>query len=350
MEELSKAAMQAAGLTRQLVSFSRRQVAEPKTIAVNEFIKDYENMLRRLLGENIELVLSLDPEAGAFRADPGQMGQVLMNLAVNAKDAMPAGGKLVIETSSMVVDDQFARTHLYVSPGQYVVMTVTDTGTGMSAEVKSHLFEPFYTTKEHGKGTGLGLSTVYGIVVNQSSGSIWVSSEPGQGTTFKLFFPSFGSGSRGRLSGQHRTTSPREEKPFCWRKMRPGVRKYTRGDPGTLRLHHSGSDQRRGSSRRGPKPPGADSYAADGYHHADHGWGGIGGEVQRRVSRHPRAFHVRLYRSDHAALERPQRLHSKALYPVRSLDPGARTAGSNARRVPGGETPATELTGRRLGR
>jgi hypothetical protein len=192
MEELSKAAMQAAGLTRQLVSFSRRQVAEPKTIVVNDFVKDYENMLRRLLGENIELVLTLDPHAGAFRADPGQIGQVLMNLAVNAKDAMPDGGKLVIETSSMMVDDHFARTHLYVSPGQYVVLAVTDTGTGMSAEVKSHLFEPFYTTKEQGKGTGLGLSTVYGIVVNQSAGSIGVSSEPGRGTTFKLFFPYFG--------------------------------------------------------------------------------------------------------------------------------------------------------------
>ena len=220
MEELSKAAMQAAGLTRQLVSFSRRQVAEPKTIAVNEFVKDYENMLRRLLGENIELVLSLDPQAGAFRADPGQMGQVLMNLAVNAKDAMPTGGKLVIETSSMVVDDHFARTHLYVSPGQYVVLAVTDTGTGMSAEVKSHLFEPFYTTKEQGKGTGLGLSTVYGIVVNQSGGSIWVSSEPGQGTTFKLFFPSFGLETARRAQRSASNKSPHEEKPFCWRKMR----------------------------------------------------------------------------------------------------------------------------------
>ena len=227
MEELSKAAMQAAGLTRQLVSFSRRQVAEPKTIVANDFVKDYENMLRRLLGENIELVLALDPQAGAFRADPGQIGQVLMNLAVNAKDAMPAGGKLIIETSSMMVDDHFARTHLYVSPGQYVVLAVTDTGTGMSAEVKSHLFEPFYTTKEQGKGTGLGLSTVYGIVVNQSSGAIGVYSEPGQGTTFKLFFPYFGletalgSGvSVERISSRGETLLLAEDEA--------GVRKYTR--------------------------------------------------------------------------------------------------------------------------
>jgi hypothetical protein len=227
MEELSKAAMQAAGLTRQLVSFSRRQVAEPKTIAVNEFVKDYENMLRRLLGENIELVLSLDPRAGAFRADPGQMGQVLMNLAVNAKDAMPAGGKLLIESSSMLVDDHFARTHLYVSPGQYVVLTVTDTGTGMSAEVKSHLFEPFYTTKEQGKGTGLGLSTVYGIVVNQSNGSIWVSSEPGQGTCFKLFFPSFGLESAADSAVSIQRISSRGE-TILLVEDEAGVRKYAR--------------------------------------------------------------------------------------------------------------------------
>ena len=227
MEELSKAAMQAAALTRQLVSFSRRQVAEPKTIAVNEFVKDYENMLRRLLGENIELVLSLDPEAGAFRADPGQMGQVIMNLAVNAKDAMQGGGKLAIETSSVVVDEYFARNHLYVSPGQYVAIVVTDTGTGMSAEVKSHLFEPFFTTKEQGKGTGLGLSTVYGIVVNQSGGSIWVSSEPGRGTTFKLYFPSFhfepasdSALSVQRISSRGETILLAEDEA--------GVRKYTR--------------------------------------------------------------------------------------------------------------------------
>jgi PAS domain S-box-containing protein len=227
MEELSKAAMQAATLTRQLVSFSRRQVVEPKTILVNEFVKDYENMLKRLLGENIDLALSLDEQAGAFRADPGQMGQVLMNLAVNAKDAMPNGGKLLVETSSMVVDDQFAKTHLYVSPGQYVVLAVTDNGMGMTAEVKAHLFEPFYTTKEQGKGSGLGLSTVYGIVVHQCGGSIWVSSEPERGTTFRLFFPSFGvepvAGSAAvieRVASRGETILLAEDEA--------GVRKYTR--------------------------------------------------------------------------------------------------------------------------
>ena len=227
MEELSKAAMQASALTRQLVSFSRRQVAEPKTIAVNEFVKDYENMLRRLLGEDIELSLSLDPQAGVFRADPGQMGQVLMNLAVNAKDAMPSGGKLLIETSHRVVTDQLSRANLRLNPGQYVVLTVTDTGTGMTGEVQAHLFEPFYTTKEQGKGTGLGLSTVYGIVVNQSSGTIWVSSEPGQGTTFQLYFPALVVEAApepevlvGRPTARGETILLAEDEP--------GVRKYTR--------------------------------------------------------------------------------------------------------------------------
>jgi PAS domain S-box-containing protein len=227
LEELSKAAIRAAALTRQLVSFSRRQVAEPKTIVVNDFLKDYENMLRRLLGENVELVLSLDPHAGSFRADPGQIGQVLMNLAVNAKDAMPSGGRLLIETSSQLVDAHFARTHLYVSPGQYVVLAITDTGTGMSAEVKSHLFEPFYTTKEPGKGTGLGLSTVYGIVVNQSAGSIWVFSEPERGTTFKLYFPSCGLESHAGAAVEIEGIASRGE-TILLAEDEAGVRKYTR--------------------------------------------------------------------------------------------------------------------------
>ena len=226
MEELSKAAMQAAGLTRQLLSFTRRQAAEPKTIALNEFVKEHDNMLRRLLGENIELVVSLDSQAGTFRADPGQIGQVLMNLAVNAKDAMPSGGKLIIETSSMVADDHFARTHLHVGPGEYAVLTVTDSGTGMSAEVKAHLFEPFFTTKEPGKGTGLGLSTVYGIV-NQSGGSIWVTSEPDRGTTFKLFFPSSGlEAEPGAIPSIEHISSRGET--ILLAEDEAGVRKYTR--------------------------------------------------------------------------------------------------------------------------
>jgi hypothetical protein len=191
MEELAKAAMRAAGLTRQLVAFSRRQAVEPKTIVLNALVREHENAMRQTVGGNIQLELALDPDAGTFRADPAQIGRALLNLAENARDAMPSGGKLTVATARLEVDEDFARTQLYVDPGPYAVLAVTDTGTGMSAEVKAHLYEPFYTTKEQGKGAGLGLATVYGIVVNQSGGAIWVSSEPGKGTTFKLFFPCF---------------------------------------------------------------------------------------------------------------------------------------------------------------
>ncbi len=188
MEQISKAASRASGLTRQLLIFSRRQVTEPRNIVLNDLVRDFEKMLRRLIGEDIHLVLSLDPDAGVIRADAGQIEQVILNLAVNARDAMPTGGTLSIETSSLVADAEFAQKHLSVQPGLYVVLAVSDTGAGMSPEVKSHLFEPFFTTKAAGKGTGLGLSTVYGIV-RQSGGSIWVYSEAGRGTVFRMLFP-----------------------------------------------------------------------------------------------------------------------------------------------------------------
>ena len=188
MQLISQAAARATRLTRQLLIFSRRQVSEPRNIVLNNLVQDFEKMLRRLIGEDIHLVLSLDPGAGVIRADAGQIEQVILNLAVNARDAMPKGGTLSIETSSLLVDEEFAQKHLSVQPGLYVALMVSDTGVGMSPEVKSHLFEPFFTTKEAGKGTGLGLSTVYGIV-RQSEGSIWVYSEPGRGTTFRMLFP-----------------------------------------------------------------------------------------------------------------------------------------------------------------
>jgi PAS domain S-box-containing protein len=186
--EISKAAARASGLTRQLLIFSRRQVSEPRNIILNDLVRDFEKMLRRLIGEDINLVLSLDSRDDVIRADAGQIEQVILNLTVNARDAMPKGGTLSIETSSLLADEEFAHKHLSVRPGLYVVLMVSDTGVGMSPEVKAHLFEPFFTTKEAGKGTGLGLSTVYGIV-KQSEGSIWVYSEPGRGTTFRILFP-----------------------------------------------------------------------------------------------------------------------------------------------------------------
>ncbi len=188
VDEIRKAAERAASLTRQLLAFSRREVLAPRVLNLNGIIGDMEKMLRRLIGADVWLSMSLAGDLGPIEADPGQIEQVLLNLAVNARDAMPQGGKLVLETANVLLDESYARVHTEVHPGSYVVLDVTDSGCGMDKETQARIFEPFFTTKGPGKGTGLGLATVYGIV-KQARGSIDVASEVGRGTSFRVYLP-----------------------------------------------------------------------------------------------------------------------------------------------------------------
>ena len=207
VEEILNAGKRAASLTRQLLAFSRQQVLDPKVLDLKVVVTDMEKLLRRLIGEDIELTTSLDPELGKVKADQGQLEQVVMNLAVNARDAMPQGGKLKIRVENTVLDQDYVRRYPYpVQPGPYVLLMVTDTGVGMDAETKARAFEPFFTTKEKGKGTGLGLSTVYGVV-KQSGGYIDVESALGQGTTFKIFLPRVHE--QARVERQHAEAPPK---------------------------------------------------------------------------------------------------------------------------------------------
>jgi two-component system cell cycle sensor histidine kinase/response regulator CckA len=188
VDEIDKAGRRAAALTQQLLAFSRKQVLEPKVLDLNSIVADVEKMLRRLIGEDLELEIVPASALGRVKADRGQIEQVILNLAVNARDAMPHGGKLKIETMNADLNESDAKRLRYVIPGHYVMLQVSDTGTGMSAEIQSHIFEPFFTTKEQGKGTGLGLATVYGVV-KQSGGYIWLESEVGKGSRFQVYLP-----------------------------------------------------------------------------------------------------------------------------------------------------------------
>ena len=188
VEQIQKAAGRAVSMTRQLLAFSRMQVLQPRVMDLNGVVAEMGKMLPRLIGEHIEYSFSPDPKLAPVKADPGQIEQVILNLAVNARDAMPRGGKLSVRTANVSVDEAEAAKRPPMTPGRYVLLSVSDTGHGMDEATKAHIFEPFFTTKEIGKGTGLGLATVYGVV-KQSGGFIWVDSSPGEGTTFEIYLP-----------------------------------------------------------------------------------------------------------------------------------------------------------------
>ena len=191
--EVQQAAERASSLTNQLLAFSRRQVIQPRIVDLNDLVRNMEKLLRRVIGEDIDLATHLDPVLASVQADPGHIEQVIMNLVVNARDAMPNGGKVTVETVNVVLEEDYARSHSAVVPGRYVQLAISDTGEGMTEETQQRVFEPFFTTKEMGKGTGLGLSIVYGIV-KQNGGDIWVYSQPGLGTTFKIYLPAVVTG------------------------------------------------------------------------------------------------------------------------------------------------------------
>lgn len=227
LREIRKAGERAILLTQRLLAFSRRQMLQPRLVALNSIVSGFESVLRRLIPENIDVAIRLDPSAGHIEVDPSQIEQAILNLAVNARDAMPQGGRLTIETSSIEVDDEYVQSHPDVNRGGYALLTVTDSGVGIREEIKGRIFEPFFTTKEPGKGTGLGLSMVYGVV-KQSGGHIWVYSEPNFGTTFKIYLPLRPAPADETAAVQHEGAPPGGTETVLLLEDDDGVRKYAK--------------------------------------------------------------------------------------------------------------------------
>lgn len=225
LREIHKAGQRATLLTQQLLAFSRRQMLQPRLVALNSIVSGMESLLRRLIPENIDVAIRLDPGAGHVQVDPSQIEQAILNLAVNARDAMPQGGQLTIETSRVEMDDEYVQSHPDVRRGGYALLTVTDTGTGIREEIKGRIFEPFFTTKETGKGTGLGLSMVYGVV-KQSGGHIWVYSEQSFGTTVKIYLPLLPAPAHGTAAERHEGAPPGGTETVLLLEDDGGVRKY----------------------------------------------------------------------------------------------------------------------------
>jgi PAS domain S-box-containing protein len=227
IERIEDAAERATALVRQLLAFSRRQVLQPKNLDLNSIVLGLDKLLRRLMGADIEMKTLVGEDVGTVKADPGQVEQVIMNLVVNARDAMPDGGRLTVETANVELDATYARDHATVRPGRYVMLAVTDTGVGMDAETVAHIFEPFYTTKGGASGTGLGLATVYGIV-KQSGGYIWVYSEPGKGSSFKVYLPRVGASAETPQAARKQTRARKGTETILLVEDEPAVRELTR--------------------------------------------------------------------------------------------------------------------------
>ncbi len=301
-----EAGTKAALLTRQLLAFSRKQVQRLEVISIADTVIDIERMLSRTIGEDVRIHTEIAEDLGYVEADPSHVEQILMNLAVNARDAMPQGGILTIEAANVQLDDAYERTrHVAIPPGAYVMLAVSDTGTGMDDDTKAHLFEPFFTTKEPGKGTGLGLATVYGIV-KQSHGYVWVYSELGRGTTFKIYLPRVEQTRRRVKAAAPSVPAPRGHETVLIiedEELRPG-----RGDadPARARLCRARGDRRRGRRPDLHRARGADSPRAHGRRHTGAERSRDGGATARSASGPAPALHVGLHGQRHRPSRRPR--------------------------------------------